>query len=106
MEKIYYLSQKNWSCDDFYCLNRYLNRLFIYEEKKQEEIKQLDVSRMSIQTKTIIRCLLEFQNKEYFMDKYPNLAELKDIGPLKEPLYLEKPPGFYHKIYTKYNILW
>ena len=106
MEKVYYLKQDAWTCDDFYYLNRYLNRMFIYAEKYEEEIKSLDITKMSIETKTIIRCLLEFQHKECFMDKYPNLKELKNIGPLKTPIYLENPPSYYHDVYTKYNILW
>lgn len=106
--KVYYEDQKNWKTENFYYLNRYLNRLFLYYEKDyyRKEIEQLDIEKMSIKTKTIIRCILEFQKKEYFMDIYPNLKELINIGPLEEPLYLEKPPGFYHEIYTKYNILW
>jgi hypothetical protein len=61
---------------------------------------------MTIETKTILKCLLEFQKKENFMDLYPNLSKLKEIGPLEKPLLLENPPQFYYDIYTKYNIYW
>jgi len=60
---------------------------------------------MTIETKTLMKVILQFQEKNDFFEM-DNLAELKSIGPLKNRLNLVKNPRGVHALYTNYNIGW
>jgi len=69
------------------------------------EIESLDLSKMTIETKTLMKVILQFQEKDILLER-TNLAELKEIGPLKSRLNLVKKPRGVHELYTNYNIGW
>ena len=52
--KIYYESQTNWTKDDYYYLNRYLHRMLFYYEKYSQEIRMLNIEKMSAETKVLM----------------------------------------------------
>ena len=101
----YYADQTEWLADDFYSLNRYLARMFLHSDKRMAEIEALDLSKMSEETKVMMKVLLLFQKKHDFFER-ENLSELKTIGPLRRILYLVEKPRNVHELYTQYNIAW
>ena len=104
MKKIYYENQKDWEQDDFYILHRFINKMFLnVKNTRIQEIKELDITRMSIITKTIIFCIIMFQHKTNLFE-LTNLKLLKNTKPLEERLDLVKNPINYYAIYNKYNI--
>ena len=112
-EPVYYEDQTNWNHDDYYYLNRYLNRLLYQvgnkrdkmQEEKTAELKTMDLSRMTTETKVILYVLILFKKMEYVFD-WENFAALKDTKPLKKRLNLVENPRGVHALYTAYNIGW
>jgi len=112
-EPVYYVDQTNWNHDDFYYLNRYLNRLLYragnkkdkMQEEKIAELQAMDLSRMTEETKVILYVLIRFKRMEYIFE-WGNLAILKDTKPLKKRLNLVENPRGVHALYTAYNIGW
>ena len=112
-ELVYYVDQTNWDHDDFYYLNRYLNRLLYQvgnkrdkmQEEKIAELKAMDLSRMTTETKVILYVLILFKKMEYVFE-WENFVALKDTKPLKKRLNLVENPRGVHALYTAYNIGW
>ncbi|MFR7761982.1 MAG: hypothetical protein ACLU1S_02890 [Eubacterium sp.] len=52
--KIYYESQTNWTKDDYYYLHCYLHRMLFYYEKYSQEIRMLNIEKMSAETKVLM----------------------------------------------------
>jgi len=112
-EPVYYVDQTNWDHDDFYYLNRYLNRLLYragnQKDKKQEEkiteLQTMDLSRMTEETKVILYVLIFFNKMEYVFE-WENFTSLKDTKPLKKRLNLVENPMGVYALYTEYNIGW
>ena len=102
---IFYEDQSKFDMDDFYQLARNMNRLFLKHESKQEQIASLDLSRMSIITKTIMVALLKAQKKDFFLDS-PQFAELREIQPFKTRFNLVEEPANCHEWLVYYNIGW
>ena len=101
----YYEDQSNWGPDDFYYLNRYLARLFLHADRRTDEIKSLDLSRMTRETKVLIYIILLFQKKDSFFE-FENLSDLKDTQPLETRLDLVNKPKGVHELYTQFNVGW
>lgn len=101
----YYADQTDWKHDDFYQLNRYLSRLFTFAARRMEEIQAMDLSQMTDETKVLICIIIRFQNKKSLFE-LDNLAELRNIEPLKEKLNLVENPMDLHDMYKKYNVGW
>jgi len=102
---ILYEDQSNFDMDDFYQLARNMNRLFLKHDSKQEQIASLDLSRMSVITKTIMVALLMTQKKGYLIDN-PQFAELKNIQPFEKRFNLVEEPANCHEWLLYYNIGW
>jgi len=99
-----YEDQTGWGMDDFYQIARNLNRLFNYKDRKSQEIESLDLSKMSVITKTIMAAIL--MGREDIFSKFPNLQELRDVKPLSERLNLTEVPLNFHTGFIYYNIGW
>ena len=107
-EPVYYQDQTDWDHTDFYYLNRYLNRLLSHaltKEDKMAELKAMDLTRMTEETKVILYVLILFKKME-FVFEWENFAALKGTNPLKKRLDLVENPTGVHALYTKYNIGW
>lgn len=102
-EKLYYESQAGWNSEDFYALNRFLNRLLLYSSQNIQEIKSIDLSRLSEITKVLLCIIIKFQKKEDLFE-LDSLKGLKDIKPLEKRLNLVDNPSNCHKIYDEYNV--
>ena len=102
---ILYEDQSNFEMDDFYQLARNMNRLLLKHDSKQEQIASLDLSRMSVITKTIMVALLLTQKKGYLFDN-PQFAELKNIQPFETRFNLVEEPANCHEWLLYYNIGW
>lgn len=105
-DKIYYEDQTSWSADDFYALWRYLNRLFLNNrDRRTEEIGGLDLSRMSEDTRYLMKHLLILQGRfELVLTRFPNLRDLEEVKELSHPLYLSDKPMLAHPYFTEVGI--
>lgn len=103
-DKLYYLSQVDWTKDDYYRLHRFLHRMFYYYEKYMDEIKKLELSRMSVETKTMIYCIVKYYNNDFLLTD--NLEELKDTKPLDYKLVIDGSTASEDDIYAKMNIVY
>jgi len=103
----YYENQKNWTSNDFYCLHRYLHRMLFYYDKRIEEIKAIELEKLSIETKVIMYCIIKYYNLD-FLFNLDNLKELKNCKPLNIPLILDEeiPVSTGNDIYKKMNIIY
>ena len=99
-----YADQTHWAADDFYELNRYLNKLFLQRKDRQEEFTNLDFDRMSEETRVLIR--IHIETKKLENDLEDNLRPFLDVKPLKKDLYLKVPPYDANEVYLKYNVRW
>lgn len=103
-EKVYYLCQDGWTKDDFYCLHRYLHKMIFYYHKRMDEIKALDLSLMSLETKTIIFCLIKYYNHDFLLE-LDNLKALKNTKPLEKPLIIDGDTARDNDVYKELNII-
>ena len=111
---IYYADQTGWTCDDFLFLNLYLNRMLGYKgtprwpqgerPPRMDEIEQLDLTRMTDQTKVLLYILINKKCPHLF--KLENLRGLEGTQPLEERLLLRDPPTNIHPHYDEYNVGW
>jgi len=101
----YYQDQTGWTHDNFYQLNRYLNRLLTFAGKRMDEIKAIDLSRLSEETRVLLYVLVLFQNKQSLLE-LENLTELNGTQPLKTKLNLMENPRGFHEIYEQFNVGW
>jgi len=102
----YYLDQSSWGIDEYYALNRYLNKLFLQSEKRMNEISEIDFDRLSEISRVLFRIQLSRKKLDHLIDTVANLGRFKDVQPLNESLYLRKPPIDDKKIYLDYNVRW
>ncbi|MCR5479978.1 MAG: hypothetical protein K6F27_09020 [Ruminococcus sp.] len=101
--KPYYLPQNNWDSDDYYSLHRYLHRLVLHADKKANEISDMDLSKMSQETKVLLYCIIQHYRLENLFD-LENLRELKQCKPLPQTLVLGNH-NFKDATYSKMNIV-
>lgn len=102
--KPYYLDQNDWNSDDFYSLHRYLHRLILHADKKQDEITHLDIQKMSEKTKVLLYCIINYYHLEK-MFELSNLHELENCKPLSEPLVLCEHGMKEENVYYKMNVM-
>ncbi|MCQ2495259.1 MAG: hypothetical protein MJ131_01560 [Lachnospiraceae bacterium] len=102
--KIYYESQDGWSKEDYYYLHRVLHRLFFYYKKNCEEIRLMEIQKMSEKTKVLIFCIIKYYGYDHLLDEFENLKPLKDTKPLRERLVLDDNPLPETNIYKDMNV--
>ena len=102
--KPYYISQDDWSNDDFYSLHRYLHRLILHYDKRKDEIAQLDVGKMSEKTKVLLYCIINYYHLDNLL-KMKNLNALSDCKPLSEPLMLGRHGMMDETVYYRMNVI-
>jgi hypothetical protein len=104
MHELYYDAQEMWDSEDFYYLHRYLHRLFYYYKKHIEEIKNMDISKMTESTRVLIYCIIKYYGLDFLLGECENLKELADTKPLKTTLVLDKDPLPEDNIYKQMNV--
>ena len=104
--KIYYESQTNWTKDDYYYLHRYLHRMLFYYEKYSQEIRMLNIEKMSAETKVLMYCIIKYYNYDFLFDKYENLSKLTETKPLKNKLVLDDSTVSENDIYKHMNVIY
>lgn len=100
----YYEDQTNWTSDEYYCLHRYLHRMFYYYNDRMGEIKEIKFNRLSKETKAIIFCIIKYYNYDFLLD-LDNLKELKNIKPLDKPLIIDGDTASDDDIYKEMNVV-
>ena len=94
LKECYYFDQSDWKPEDYYTLHLFLQKMVenydtdigSYDGRKRiEEIKALDLSRMSEESKVLLYCIIQSENKQFLLD-LPNLSPLRDQKPLDQPL--------------------
>ena len=104
---IYYQKQDNWDMDDFYFLNRNINRMINYRKKMMSEIQSLDLSQMPDITKALLKAHILARPKAYEeLIKLDNLKGLYEVKPLKLPLILTSNPTRSIDAFEQMNIWW
>lgn len=115
LKECYYFDQTGWTVEDYYTLHMFLMKMIenydttigSYDGKKRiEEIKSLDLSRMSEESKVLLYCIIQSEGKGFLLN-LPNLAELKNLKPLKKPLRvttLRRPNNI--PVYRKYGVVY
>ena len=108
MTPIYYIDQKNWSTEDWYTLFRYLNRMLLNKNgERSEEIERLDASKMTNETKVMIKAILSERNVwSEWVEKYLWACECeRTIVPMENNIIVYSPPlGLYKKM-TEMSII-
>lgn len=127
-DRIYYEDQTDWATIDRQGLWRYLNRLFqslgsapghgpkpgslsaqIQAKrtgKRDDEIAALDLSRMSDDTRYLIKhMLIRTGRYEMTLERFPNLRGLDEVGVLDHLLVLDDDPSYVYPYYTEHGIL-
>ena len=101
----YYLDQTGWDKDDYYTLHRYIHRMIFYNKKRMEEIKKLDLSRMTAETKTLLYCVIKYYHFDYLFD-LQNIKPLENCRPLEKQLVLDGATAFEDDIYREMNVVY
>ena len=102
--EIYYESQNGWGEDEYYYLHRVLHRMFYYYDRYSEEIRNIDTSRMSEETKVLIYCIVKYYHNEFLFEQFSNLKEISYALPLNEMLVLTEHPLPEHTVYNDMNV--
>ena len=114
MVSCYYLSQEEWGAVNFNALHRYMSKMIENHDNNRgsidglnriEEIKCLDLSRMSETTHVLLFCIVKWLRKDFLLD-LPNLLPLKDVRPLSVPVQLTEKPLKAFSIYEEYGIIY
>ena len=58
---------------------------YFLQDKRIEEIKSLDLSRMSEESRVLLYCVIQSENKQFLLN-LPNLSALREQKPLSKPL--------------------
>ncbi len=121
-KKIYYQDQSGWNCQKYGKLNAEINKLFLIaiehhfspecssRDQQTRKIVDMEIScikynLLSDKTKCIMVAILNQQKiLDQFLNKYNNLAELRNQSPLKERLYLTTEPYNIFPAYIAMNI--
>lgn len=94
LKECYYFDQADWKPEDYYTLHLFFMKMIenydttvgSYDGNKRiEEIKALDLSRMTEESKVLLYCIIQSDNKQFLFD-LPNLSALRMQKPLKKPL--------------------
>lgn len=104
--KIYYEPQTGWNREDYYYLHRVLHRTLYYYEKYAEEIKSMDVTKMSETTRVLIYCIIKYYHYDFLFDSNSSFERLKDTKPLKKLLILDDNPLPEDNIYKEMNVMY
>ena len=102
--KPHYMSQSDWGSDEFYALHRYMHRMITKKDKKPDEIKQMNLNKMSDISKVLLYCIIEYYGLESLFE-FENLASLKNCKPLEEPLILDVCNANQNSVYGNMNVI-
>ena len=112
--RIYYQSQKDWDYADYNALHRYLSKMIEHAHDnigshdgriRLYEIKEMDISAMSDETRVLLYCSILSQNPA-LIDECSNLKELKNVPPLAYRLILNPFKKSGASIYRRFNVVY
>ena len=103
--KIYYLDQADWTREEYYDLNMYLNKMFMNVEENFNEIAQMEIRRMSLITKTLILAQIRSKGLDTLL-KWPNFRLIANLEPLEERLVLVENTSNFNPAFNDLNIGW
>lgn len=104
----YYNYPKNWTIEDYDHLNSFLTKIFEYRERDYniKRLKTMNLNCMVHSTKAIMKAvILTLDIMDEIIETYPNLTSIKDVKPMKEPLYLSQEPLNVFPAYKEMNII-
>lgn len=104
--RIYYEPQSEWGADEYYYLHRVLHRILYYYEKNSEEIRSMDLSKMSDATKVLIYCIIKYYHFDFLFSINDDFEKLKTIQPLKQTLVIDADPLPEDNIYKQMNVMY
>lgn len=96
LKECYYFDQTDWRPEDYYTLHLFLTKMVenydttvgSYDGKKRiEEIKALNLSRMTEESKVLLYCIIQNEKRQFLLD-LPNLSALRMQKPLEKPLHI------------------
>lgn len=105
---IYYCGQQNWEPDNYDYLNSFLNKIFQYRNKpiNKYRIEHMNLYAMEDTTKAILKAVLDQQEiMDDIIEEYPNLRDIKNQKPLKEPLKITNFPCGCFEEYNRMNLI-
>ena len=105
-EKIYYEPQNQWNADNYYYLHRKLHKILYYFEKYSEEISNMDLSRMSSETKVLMFCIIKYYHNDFMFEKYENLAPLQQVSQLPNKLIIDSDALPEDNVYKRMNVVY
>jgi len=115
LKECYYFDQTGWTAEDYYTLHLFLMKMIenydttigSYDGSKRiEEIKSLDLSRMSEESKVLLYCIIQNENKQFLLD-LPNLSVLREQKPLSKPLTITTRRRINNiPIYKQYGVVY
>jgi hypothetical protein len=115
LKECYYLDQTDWKTEDYYTLHMFLMKMVenydttvgSYDGRKRiEEIKSIDLSRMSEESKVLLYCVIQNEGKQFLFD-LPNLSSLRAQKPLEKPLRVTKRRRANNiPVYRKYGVFY
>ena len=92
--------------DEYYYLHRFLHRMLFYYEKDIEEIKKLDASKMTDETKVLVNCIIRYYHNEFLFDEMENGDALRNMKPLDHVLVLDDTPLSEENVYKEMNVMY
>lgn len=104
--EIYYEPQNDWHEEEYYYLHRVLHKILYYYKKNAEEIKKMDASRMSENTKALVKCIVKYYHNDFLFDMIQGGILIKNQKPLKRPLVLDDNPMAEENVYKEMNIVY
>ena len=104
--RVYYEPQSDWKPDDYYYLHRVLHRIFFYYDKHADEIRSMDLSKMSDRTKVLIYCIIKYCHNDFLLSRMKNLKDLEQVKPLQTPLILDDHPLSEDSVYKQMNVIY
>ena len=102
----YYINTAGWDSDDFAVLERVFSRMVssYNVDSRGEKIKEIDLSLMSLEIKTLLYCVIISHNSEELLNLH-NLSDLKSLTPLGNTLIVNDTPlKLKGERFKKYNI--
>ncbi len=100
----YYLDQKGWGKNDYYCLHRYLHRMIYYYDKYMDEIRSIQLEKTTVETRVLMYCIINYYGYEFLMN-LDNLKQLKDTIPLTTPLVVDGDTSSDDDVYKRMNVV-
>ena len=78
--------------------------MLYYYNKRMDEIRKIDLSKTSKETRVLMYCIINYYHLDFLMD-LDNLIELKNTKPLEEKLIIDGDTAEDEDIYKEMNVV-